>query len=315
MFHAIEPSCGTCVREHDATLMTTIAHRLIHFLRRDARHFQIVFLTTFLVYGTLELQWETEWARYALLLGTCFLVQAFFIRAKGLPWHSLKSAAITGLGLSVLFHADHAWVLVLGAAIAIAGKFLIRVRGKHVFNPGNFGIVATILLTGDAWVSPGQWGSGPALVFLVGAAGLTVLLRVGRIDTSIAFFATFAALDLCRTVLYLGWGTDVWAHRMMNGSLLLFTFFMITDPMTTPNSPWARIAWSMLIAVITFAMGSFAFVHTAAIWALCLVCAITPILDALAGGERFAWLPGHSKSPLHAAPGVASRIEQRIQAR
>lgn len=272
--------------------------RALHFLRRDARHFQIVFLSTFMVYGTVALQWDTQWERYLILLSCTLAVQAFFIRWKGLPWSALKSALITGLGLCLLLHAGHWWTLVLGASIAIASKFMIRVKGKHVFNPANLGIVAAILLTGDAWVSPGQWGAGPLLVFLVGAAGLMVLLRVGRIDTSLAFLLTFAALDLCRTVLFLGWGMDVWAHRMMNGSLLLFSFFMITDPMTTPNAPKARIAWSILIALITFGMSAFAHVHTAPIWALVALCALTPVLDAFFKGEPFSWLPGEARTSL-----------------
>ena len=271
--------------------MRPITHHFLRFFQKDARHFQIVFLGSFLAYGIFQLQWDAELSRYAVLIASCLSTQALFVHWKGLPWHSLKSASITALGLCLLFHAGHASTLVLGAVVAIAGKFLVRVRGKHVFNPANLGIVAAILLTGDAWVSPGQWGSGPALVFLVGAAGLMVVLRVGRIDTSVAFLLTFALLDLLRTVAYLGWGLDVWAHRLMNGSLLLFAFFMITDPMTTPNAPRARIAWSMLIAAITFGMSTFAFVHTAPIWALCLLCAITPLLDSLFKGERFSWLP------------------------
>lgn len=271
----------------------------LRFLQQDARHFQILFLGVFLIYGTFELQWDTEWARYFTLMGTCLTVQALFIKWKGMPWTALKSAAITGLGLCVLFHATNVSTMVLAATIAIASKFLVRIKGKHVFNPANIGIVAALLLADDPWVSPGQWGSGPALVFLVAAAGLMVLLRVGRIDTSVAFLLTFALLDLGRTVLYLGWGLDVWAHRLMNGSLLLFTFFMITDPMTTPNATKARIVWSILIAMITFAISSFAYVHTAPIWALVVLCAITPILDAVFKGERFCWLP-HSADRDHA---------------
>ncbi len=272
--------------------MTHPMDHLLRTLRKDARHFQIVFLSTFLAYGLLALQWDAEWERYLVLFITALSTQAIFIRWKGLPWSALKSALITALGLCLLLHAGNLWTVALGAAIAISSKFLIRVRGKHIFNPANIGIVGAILLTGDAWVSPGQWGAGPALVFLVGAAGLMVVLRVGRIDTSMAFLLTFALLDLGRTVLYLGWGLDVWAHRMMNGSLLLFSFFMITDPMTTPDAPRARIAWSVLVALITFSMGAFAHVHTAPVWALFVFCAVTPLLDALFKGERFSWLPG-----------------------
>ena len=264
----------------------------LRFMQQDARHFQILFLGIFLIYGTFQLQWDTEWARYSTLMGTCLVAQGVFIKWKKLPLTALKSAAITGLGLCLLLHATSISTMILAATVAIASKFLLRFKGKHVFNPANIGIIAALLLADDPWISPGQWGSGPALVFLVAAAGLMVLLRVGRIDTSVTFLVTFALLDLGRTVLYLGWGLDVWTHRLMNGSLLLFTFFMITDPMTTPNATKARIVWSMLIAIITFAISTFAYIHTAPIWALAVLCAITPILDVVFKGERFSWVAG-----------------------
>ncbi len=267
---------------------------LITFFRRDARHFQIIFLAGFLAYGIVALQWDAEWLRYAILFGSCLSVQAIFIRWRRLRWHSIKSAMVTGLGMSLLLKANAPWVLALAAVVAIASKFLIRIDGKHVFNPGNLGIAAAVLLTGEAWVSPGQWGSGAALVFLVGAAGCMVVLRVGRIDTSLAFLGAFAALDFARQVLYLGWEPEVWLHRMTNGSLLLFSFFMITDPMTTPKARGARIGWSIAIAVLAFVLGWRWWVNATPIWALLIVSAITPVLDRIWKGEAFLWIKPES---------------------
>lgn len=269
----------------------------LRFLRDDARHFQIVFLSGFLIYGITALEWDAEWLRYLTLFGTCVAVQAVFILWKKLPWTSLKSAMITGLGMSILLKSDTSWVLALGAAVAISSKFLIRVDGKHVFNPGNLGIGAAVLLTGQAWVSPGQWGSGPVLAFLLLSAGCMVVLRVGRIDTSLAFLGTYAALEFTRQVLYLGWEPEVWLHRMTNGALLLFTFFMITDPMTTPKSPGARIGWSMAIAILAFLLGVRWWVNATPIWALLIVSALTPLLDRIWKGARFHWTKPASTIP------------------
>lgn len=256
----------------------------------DGRHYQIVFLASFLCYGILELQWDAEIGRYLTIAATCLGTQALFIRIHGLEWRTLKSAAITTLGLCLLFKAGSPWTLVLGASIAIATKFLLRVNGKHIFNPANVGIAAAMLLTGDAWISPGQWGSGAALVFLVGAAGMMVVLRVGRIDTSMAFLLVFAGLDFCRTVLYLGWEPEVWLHKLTSGSLLLFTFFMITDPVTTPSTPRARIGWSMLVGALAFMLGWKYFVNASPVWALFFLSPLTPLIDRLWKGERFSWI-------------------------
>ncbi len=256
----------------------------------DGRHFQIVFLSCFLCYGIFQLQWDAEACRYAIIATTCLGTQAVFIFANGLERRTLKSAAITTLGLCLLLKSGSTITLVLGAFVAIASKFVLRVQGKHIFNPANIGIVAAMLLTGDGWVSPGQWGSGAALVFLVGSAGLMVVLRVGRIDTSIAFLLAFAALHFARNVLYLGWGVDVWLHQLTNGSLLLFTFFMITDPVTTPSAPRARVGWSIAIAVLAFLLGWKYFVNAAPVWALFFINASTPLVDLIWKGERFRWV-------------------------
>ena len=89
--------------------------------------------------------------------------------------NSIPSALITSLGLSLLLRADHYSTIVLASIAAIVSKFLLRVYDKHIFNPANFGIITVLLLTPDAWVSPGQWGeeSWYALLF-VSAGGLVL---------------------------------------------------------------------------------------------------------------------------------------------
>lgn len=262
---------------------------ITNFLR-DARHFQIVYLSLFLVYGIFFLDWQADLSRYGILLAVCLGVQAIGIQRTGKSWSSLKSALITALGLCLLLKANSVSTLVLGAAVAVGSKFLIRYRGKHLFNPANIGIIIALLLTGDAWVSPGQWGNSTLLVYFFGGAALMVLLKVGRIDTSLAFLGTFAALEYMRTVLFLGWEFEVFAHKMASGTLLLFAFFMITDPMTTPNAPKARILWAAGIAMLTFFLTNWFYVHTAPIWALVIYSPLTVILDRVFVFQQFKWI-------------------------
>ena len=246
----------------------------IQFLQRDARHFQLLWLGSFLLYGLTVLGWETELPRYLAIASTALLTQLAgqawlhykageSLRFTRRDWISLKSAGITTLGLSLLCHTHEPWVAALAALVAIGSKFVLRTGGKHIFNPANLGLVAAILLTGEAWVSPGQWGSGAALVFLIGSCGAVVVLRVGRLDTSLAFLATFGGLLFLRQVVYLGWPVDHWVHQMANGSLLLFTFFMITDPMTIPNARPLRILWAATVGVLAYYLAVKLFVNAA----------------------------------------------------
>ena len=259
-------------------------------LFKDARNFQILFLSSFLMYGTWSLGWDIELDRYSIILSVCMLTQLSGVLILKLPLHSMKSGMITALGLCLLFKADSATTIAAGAFLAIAAKFIIRFNGKHLFNPANFGIIISILLFGDAWISPGQWGSSALLLFFVGSAGIMVIFKVGRIDTSLAFIGTLFLLEFARNILYLGWDYDFLFHKFTNGSLLLFTFFMITDPVTTPNHRLSRWIWASCVAILTFTLGNWFQVHTAPVWALFFVTPATVLFDRLFIAQKFQWI-------------------------
>ncbi len=263
---------------------------LRHLILGDARHFQIIYLSSFLFFGIFSLGWEVEANRYLVVIGSCIVTQVIGSRIIGASPNSWKSALITALGLSLLLHTSSLWIASLAGVIAISSKFFIRFQGKHIFNPANFGIILTVLFTNQAWVSPGQWGSDIILIYFFGAAALMVLLKVGRIDTSIAFLGTLLALEAGRTIFYLGWGWDVLFHSFSNGSLLLFTFFMITDPVTTPKNKKARIIWASGIAILAFILSQWFYVYTAPIWALFIAAPFTAIFNHLMKGESFQWI-------------------------
>jgi len=256
---------------------------------RDPRYFQILFLGSFLMYGVTYLSWQSDVGRYIGILSSVVFTQLAFTHYTTQRYSSVKSALITGLGLCLLLKTGSIQTAVLAGTIAISTKFIIKVKNKHIFNPANIGIVAAILLTSDAWVSPGQWGSSVLLWFFVGAAGLMMILKVGRMDTTLTFILTFGGLLFVRQVVYLGWEPSVWLHQMSNGTLLLFTFFMITDPMTTPNHKHARIVWSVVLALALFVASSFFYMQTAAIWLLVLISPFTPLFDRLFLARKYEW--------------------------
>lgn len=262
----------------------------IDFLKRDGRHFQILYLGSFLLYGVLALGWDVDLFKIGLIIATCLGTQAILARVHGLGWHTLKSAAISSLGLCILLKTNLPTTAIIAALITISSKFVLKVDRKHIFNPVNIGIALTTLFTGDAWVSPGQWGSSFTTLYFVGAAGLIVVLRVGRIDISLAFLATYLGLEFIRSCIWLGWPTDHFVHLMTNGTLMLFSFFMITDPVTTPNHPKARILWAFMVGVLAFCFTHILYMQSGApIWALFVLSPITIVLDQLFIHRRFAW--------------------------
>jgi Na+-transporting NADH:ubiquinone oxidoreductase subunit NqrB len=258
----------------------------------DARLYQIGFLMTFLGLGWLTRDWTLNWGCVAVTIVSCCLTQALALRwvqaERQWEWADFYSPLITALGLSLLLRADHLWTMVIVGAAAMLSKFVLRVNQKHIFNPANFGVIVGLLLTGDAWVSPGQWGESAWFVGIFLLTGGVVLQKVGRWDTTIAFLGCYAGLETLRN-LYLGWTWDVLGHRLMSGSLVMFALFMITDPRTIPNARVGRIVWAMLIAVVTFWLRNWFFLNTAVFWALFAIAPLSVGFDRWFGGDRFDW--------------------------
>jgi Na+-transporting NADH:ubiquinone oxidoreductase subunit NqrB len=255
----------------------------------DPRNLQIAVLSTFIIYGVIWLNWSVHLFQWSLVVASAIMTQAvgyFLLNEKK---RSYQSALITALGLCLLLHTASWWAGVLAALLSILVKFLIRVDGKHFFNPSNFGIVVTILLTGEAWISPGQWGSGAFLIFLIGGAALLVTVKVKRLSAGITFLAVLFILEYLRTVVYLGWGTDVLLHKFSSGSILLFAFFMITDPVTTPSATVPRLVWAGAVAGLAFALTNWFYLYTAPLYALFVLAPLTPLINRMFPAARFQW--------------------------
>ncbi len=293
-------------------------------LQQDPRNYQILFLLLFLVLGIGTRDWTLRPDLILVVMVTCLLTQWVAVSVFPNPKEkllnlltinqnsceendssrdgfsklsSLKSALITALGLTLLLRADRYSTMVLAGSLAILSKFLFRVDCKHFFNPANFGIIAALVLTPDAWVSPGQWGDDGWYALLFAGTGGMVLKRVGRWDTTVAFLGAYAFLEAIRN-LWLGWTWDVYCHRLMSGSLLLFALFMITDPRSIPNARISRLLWAGCIAVVTFILRNQFFISTAVFWALFALAPLSILLDYIWSAPRFSWSFSSNKEQL-----------------
>jgi Na+-transporting NADH:ubiquinone oxidoreductase subunit NqrB len=186
------------------------------------------------------------------------------------------------------------------AVIAIGAKFVIRLRGKHLYNPTNLGCMAALLLLPGAWVSPGQWGNDVLLAIWVATLGIVVTTSARRFDIAWAFLAIYVGL-LALRILYLGARWQVLENQLSSGALILFTFFMITDPRTTPDHRLMRVLYAAVVAIGAFAWTYVFFTPNGLVWALFLAAPLVPILDRLAPADKFQWRPQKA----HPAPRPA----------
>jgi Na+-transporting NADH:ubiquinone oxidoreductase subunit NqrB len=256
--------------------------------RMDPRLYQIAALSGLLVYGLLWLKFDLSPAQALLSLGAALGTQWLCSRWRRIPFDS-KSALISGLSLCLLLRTSALWVAALAAFIAIGSKFVLRMNGKHLFNPTNFGLVALMLLLGDrVWVSPGQWGNVAFFGFLMACCGGLVVNRAARSDVTFAFLACYISLVVGRS-LWVGEPMAIPLHRLQSGGLLLFAFFMVSDPKTTPNARAGRILFAALVAFGAW-YWQFRLFHTnGLLWSLGVFALVVPVIDMLLPGARYAW--------------------------
>jgi len=275
-------------------------------ITRDPRHYQIVTLASLLAYGIVGLDFEIGAGRAAAILSTALLTQYVCTRVSRLPSFDPRSALISGLSLCLLLRTNYVALAIVAAVVAVASKFLIKVNGKHLFNPTKIAIVALMAATGSVWVSPGQWGNVAFFAFLMACLGGLVVNRASRSDVTYAFIVFYMALVFGRSI-WLGEPLTIPLHRLENGALLLFTFFMISDPRTTPNSRMGRIVFAWLVACGAWYIQFRLFRTNGALWSLAICSFTVPLIDWLLPAERYEW--GQYKSAAQAAPHFRLKAE------
>jgi Na+-transporting NADH:ubiquinone oxidoreductase subunit NqrB len=255
---------------------------------RDARHYQIVALATLVVFNFGWIDFGARPLNSALALVGALVTQVFCSRLTGIPL-DLRSPLITGLSLSLLLRADEPWIHLVAGVIAIGSKFLLRHDGKHIWNPAGFAIVVLLFAAkSHVWISPGSWGSNVWFAALLVFFAILVLGAARRSDIAIFFLGTHAALLLARA-LWLGDPLAIPLHQLESGSLLIFTFFMISDPRTSPDSRLGRFIFAASVACAAHYMAFFMQMRPALYIALIALAPFVILIDRFLPAQRFTW--------------------------
>ncbi len=275
---------------------------------RDPRLYQIAVLGTLLLYGVTVLDFEVQPVNAAAILIAALLCQWLLTRLFALPRYDPRSALISGLSLCLLLRTNAVALAVVAAAITIASKFFLRARGKHVFNPTNFGLVAMLLFADGVWVSAGQWGSAAIVGFSLAGLGGLVVHRAERGDVTWAFLAAYSVLLFGRAA-WLGDPWEIPLHQLQNGAFLIFAFFMISDPKTTPDTRPGRILYATLVAAVALLIQFGLYQPNALLWALVGCAPLVPLVDRLLPGEHYRWPLLANKTTSAARPSPRPYLE------
>jgi hypothetical protein len=280
----------------------------------DPRLHLALVITSLQVLGQVAFDFRLSIAQILLSLGTCALLEVGIAlrRQRVLMWPA--SALLTGNGVAFILrvpgteHGDwwslHGWwIYVATAAVSLLSKYVITWRGGHVFNPSNFGLVLCFLVLGRAQAEPLDFWWGPMSPWLLAAfaiivtGGVAILSRLRLLGIAVGFWLSFAAgvavLALSGHAITASWhlgpieGAYLWGILLTSPEILVFLFFMITDPRTTPSGRRARVAFGVSVGLLAALL--IAPVHTeyaakvGVLAALTIVCAARPLLSLLPG--------------------------------
>ena len=218
---------------------------------RFDRRFASLILVTFVLlgahvsFGILE-NYET----ILLAIGASFLTEMILGRVIRGQWPHPASGYMTGISVGILIRSPAFWPFAICSMISVTSKFVIRVKGRHIWNPSNFGICAMLFLASFS-VAPlsVQWGNNLWPMLAVWILGLFTLWRVKLVHISATYVLSFLAFALVRSLLT---GDPFLAEvAPITGPMYqLFVFFMLTDPRTTVSSIGGRCTVAFMIAAV-----------------------------------------------------------------
>ena len=238
--------------------------------RLDNRYLAPILITLVLVMGQVAFGFLESWSRTALAISTAILLEMVLGRMFWGRWPHLASAYVSGISVGMLIRSPEFWPYALCSALSITSKYVLRLDGRHLWNPSNFGIVAMLVLAADAVAGLSvQWGNNLLPVMVVWIFGSVIIHRVGRFHITFTYVASFLAFSLLRAaVTGHPWLSEV---APLTGPMYqLFIFFMVTDPKTTVGSVRGQCLVVFLVAAVEAAFRLMEFVY-APFYALFLV--------------------------------------------
>ena len=208
------------------------------------------FITLILVIGHLSFGILESYQKTMLAIVTSIICELVLGRLLLKRWPNLASAYITGISVGILLRAPGYWPYIVCALLSITSKYVLRVNGRHIFNPSNFGICAMLFLASDAVATLSiQWGNNLAAMAVIWVLGSLIIWKARRFHICATYVASFLLFSLLRA-----WITgDPWLSEVSpitGPEYQLFIFFMITDPKTTVKSKLGQCVVAFSVAVI-----------------------------------------------------------------
>ncbi|MFZ1011340.1 MAG: hypothetical protein WAN65_31170 [Candidatus Sulfotelmatobacter sp.] len=216
----------------------------------DNRYVAPAFITCILLVGHLSFGILESYPKTLLAIVTSIVLELALGRIFLHKWLHPASAYISGISVGILLRSPAYWPYALCAAISITSKYVLRVKGRHIWNPSNFGISVMLFLAADTVASLSiQWGNYLLPMLVIWVLGSVIIARLHRFHITGIYVASFVAFAFLRS-----WMTgSPWQSEVapITGPMYqLFIFFMITDPKTTVRSRRGQYVVVFLVALL-----------------------------------------------------------------
>jgi len=227
------------------------------FDKIDVRLVPPVLISLILVAGHFSFGILRGFDAILLAIGTAVAVELLLGRLEYGAWPHPASAYTSGISVGILVRAPMLWPFALCSALSIMSKYVLRVKGRHLWNPSNFGLCVLFFPAayGLLDVAPlnTQWGNNMWPMLVIWIVGLYTIWKVKRFHVTATYIAAFVALAAVRGVVT---GDGFWTEvAPLTGPMYqLFALFMITDPVTTVSSKKGEMGVTVLIALVEFVL-------------------------------------------------------------
>ena len=248
---------------------------LKHF--SDIRYAPPVFISLILLFGHFTFGILESYKVILLAVTSSILTELVLSRLVTGKWRNVSSAYITGISVSILIRSTLFWPYAITAIISIMSKYVLRFRGRHIWNPSNLGI-SWMLFFAPASVAglSIQWGNNIWPMLVIWILGLVIIWRAKRLHISLTYVISFVAFSFLRSRIT---GDPFFTEvSPLTGPMYqLFVFFMITDPATTVKNKKGQILVAFLIAFVEFILRLNQFIY-APFYSLFLVGPVAMII-------------------------------------
>lgn len=220
------------------------------FLGPENRYLAPAFITCILLAGHLSFGILESYQKTGLAIVAALLTELTLGRIFSGRWPNLASAYITGISVGILVRSPAFWPYVLCAVVSIMSKYVLRIKGRHIWNPSNFGISVLLFLAPEAVATLSiQWGNYLLPMVVIWCLGSVIIWRVRRFHITFTYVICFVVLAFLRShITGSPWQSEI---APLTGPMYqLFIFFMITDPKTTVRSKSWQCVVVALVAVV-----------------------------------------------------------------